>query len=218
VVRDLLVIMAGVAFGLTCGIVAGPAPHTDATAWPSYMLTRGWLTLHRRLPWPLMSFLADAHDRGVLRQAGAVYQFRHIELQRSLGKRSPGKLPSCVPNRHPRFWSNAVQKRPLRGPPARSALWTWPPSGEYLPVMRVVLALAGSPAARPALRGVAGLGEPAQLDLEEEPVQRPRQAPADAEELVRRPLPQFRVISHPGTQLVGVLRQHQARRRQRPSG
>ena len=28
-----------------------------------------------------MTFLADAHQRGVLRQAGAVYQFRHIALQ-----------------------------------------------------------------------------------------------------------------------------------------
>ena len=34
-----------------------------------------------------MSFLADAHRRGVLRQAGAVYQFRHIELQHRLATR-----------------------------------------------------------------------------------------------------------------------------------
>jgi hypothetical protein len=41
-----------------------------------------WLELHHRLPWPLMTFLADAHQRGVLRQVGSVYQFRHIDLQR----------------------------------------------------------------------------------------------------------------------------------------
>jgi hypothetical protein len=34
-----------------------------------------------------MSFLLDAHQRGVLRQAGAVYQFRHIELQHRLANR-----------------------------------------------------------------------------------------------------------------------------------
>ena len=34
-----------------------------------------------------MSFLADAHRRGVLRQAGAFYQFRHIELQHRLANR-----------------------------------------------------------------------------------------------------------------------------------
>ena len=34
------------------------------TAWPSYMLTRGWLALRHRLPWPLMGFLADAQPAG----------------------------------------------------------------------------------------------------------------------------------------------------------
>jgi hypothetical protein len=38
-----------------------------------------------------MGFLADAHQRGVLRQAGAVYQFRHIELQRRLANRDADK-------------------------------------------------------------------------------------------------------------------------------
>ena len=37
------------------------------------------------MPWSFMKFLADAHQRGILRQAGAVYQFRHIELQHRLG-------------------------------------------------------------------------------------------------------------------------------------
>ncbi|MFI6358668.1 hypothetical protein ACIBJF_40075 [Streptomyces sp. NPDC050743] len=31
-----------------------------------------------------MAFLDDAHRRGVLRQAGAVYQFRHARLQEQL--------------------------------------------------------------------------------------------------------------------------------------
>jgi hypothetical protein len=47
----------------------------------------GWLAFTHRLPWRPMSFLADAHQRGVLRQAGAVYQFRHIELQHRLANR-----------------------------------------------------------------------------------------------------------------------------------
>jgi hypothetical protein len=34
-----------------------------------------------------MTFLRDAHEqRGVLRQVGAVYQFRHINLQRHLAQ------------------------------------------------------------------------------------------------------------------------------------
>ncbi len=91
-------IAGGLAGGLTAGIAGGIAVALTGlvawyglsmirTAWPSYMLTRGWLASRRRLPWPLMSFLADAHQRGVLRQAGAVYQFRHLELQRSLATR-----------------------------------------------------------------------------------------------------------------------------------
>lgn len=37
-----------------------------------------------------MAFLADAHEhRGVLRQIGPTYQFRHLELQRRLANRSP---------------------------------------------------------------------------------------------------------------------------------
>jgi hypothetical protein len=34
-----------------------------------------------------MSFLEDAHRRGVLRQTGAVYEFRHIELQHRVATR-----------------------------------------------------------------------------------------------------------------------------------
>lgn len=58
-------------------------------AWPSYVLNKGWLALRRRLPWFLMDFLDDAHKRGVLRQVGAVYQFRHIDLQHRLAAREP---------------------------------------------------------------------------------------------------------------------------------
>ena len=36
----------------------------------------------------LVGFLDDAHKRGVLRQAGAAYQFRHIDLQHRLATRS----------------------------------------------------------------------------------------------------------------------------------
>jgi hypothetical protein len=77
----------GLGTGLVSGLVYGLFLSGTDMAWPSYILTRGWLASHHRLPWSLMSFLADAHRRGVLRQAGAVYQFRHIELQRRLATR-----------------------------------------------------------------------------------------------------------------------------------
>ncbi|MFD8079211.1 NACHT domain-containing protein [Streptomyces sp. NPDC059718] len=54
------------------------------SAWGWLLTTRLWLCLTGRLPWRLMAFLDDAHRRGVLRQAGAVYQFRHARLQEQL--------------------------------------------------------------------------------------------------------------------------------------
>ena len=76
-----------VLFTLAGGLVVGFGVTTNEAEWPSYVITRQWLAFHHRLPWSLMRFLADAHQRGVLRQAGAVYQFRHIELQHRLANR-----------------------------------------------------------------------------------------------------------------------------------
>ena len=77
--------VAGAAVGV--GVAVGGIASFAFSAWPSYGIARIWLALCRRLPWQLMDFLADAHKRGVLRQAGAVYQFRHIKLQRRLATR-----------------------------------------------------------------------------------------------------------------------------------
>ena len=86
--------VAGTGIGVPTGLVAGFAAGVGVSfseAWPSYEVARIWLALRRHLPWPLMGFLADAHRRGVLRQAGAVYQFRHIELQHRLAVRDAEK-------------------------------------------------------------------------------------------------------------------------------
>ncbi|GAB3969139.1 NACHT domain-containing protein [Streptomyces sparsus] len=57
------------------------------TAWGQWLtLSRVWLPLTGRLPWNTVAFLEDAYRRGVLRQTGAVYQFRHIRLQRHLAQ------------------------------------------------------------------------------------------------------------------------------------
>ena len=76
------------AIGATVGLTAWLVFILSASesAWPSWLITRCWLAGQGLLPWRLMSFLADAHRRGVLRQDGAVYQFRHIELQRRLSE------------------------------------------------------------------------------------------------------------------------------------
>lgn len=50
------------------------------------LFARIGLPLHRRQPWAVTAFLNDARQRGVLRQAGAVYQFRHARLQDHLAR------------------------------------------------------------------------------------------------------------------------------------
>jgi hypothetical protein len=72
---------ATVIFGLAPGVVLG------SSAWFWYVFSRCWLAARGRLPWRVMPFLEDAHRRGVLRQAGAVYQFRHARLQDRLVSR-----------------------------------------------------------------------------------------------------------------------------------
>ncbi|MFD9303009.1 hypothetical protein ACFWCB_10090 [Streptomyces sp. NPDC060048] len=76
----------GLAIGLPVGLMLGFA----RSVWMNYLVARIRLGVTGRVPWRFMSFLADAHKRrGVLRQVGAVYQFRHIDLQRHLAARQP---------------------------------------------------------------------------------------------------------------------------------
>ncbi|WFE34571.1 NACHT domain-containing protein [Micromonospora sp. WMMD975] len=63
----------------------GPASQRFAAVRLSY-------ALRFRLPWRLMPFLIDAHRRGVLRQIGAVYQFRHLRLQNHLAEADANSL------------------------------------------------------------------------------------------------------------------------------
>ncbi|MFE0873326.1 NACHT domain-containing protein [Streptomyces smyrnaeus] len=59
------------------------------SAWGRYTLARIWFAATGRLPWRLMDFLREAHAKGVLRQAGGVYRFRHIELRNRLADDVP---------------------------------------------------------------------------------------------------------------------------------
>jgi hypothetical protein len=103
----------GVALGLTTSLVATLTPIPDSihvdrytyllvlglanlcivglvfgfvqASWGSFIIVRWWLAASGQLPWRLMRFLRDAHEnRGVLRQAGPAYQFKHAELQHRL--------------------------------------------------------------------------------------------------------------------------------------
>ncbi|MBM2615811.1 NACHT domain-containing protein [Actinoplanes sp. LDG1-06] len=56
-----------------------------------YADARFWLAASGRLPWRTMAFLSDAHRRGVLRQNGSIYQFRHLSLQETLAAKHSGQ-------------------------------------------------------------------------------------------------------------------------------
>lgn len=76
-------IQAGSADALATGLAWGILQAT----YVSFTLARWWLALRGQAPRRLIPFLTDAHRRGVLRQVGATYQFRHAELQRRLAEK-----------------------------------------------------------------------------------------------------------------------------------
>ncbi|WNO76850.1 NACHT domain-containing protein [Streptomyces sp. AM8-1-1] len=77
--------MSGLGVGLAVGLGVAVTLGRLQAVWADYTIVRLCLGMRRELPIDLMPFLKDAHERrGVLRQVGAVYQFRHIDLQRHL--------------------------------------------------------------------------------------------------------------------------------------
>lgn len=107
----------GLLAGALTGFLVGAIWAMSVAAYPSYPLARAWLALRRKLPWSLMSFLADAHQRGVLRQEGAVYQFRHLELQHQLAIRPqpPDRRGRTTRSRVTRrYRHHRTQRRPAR--------------------------------------------------------------------------------------------------------
>jgi hypothetical protein len=75
---------------------------TIQAAWGKYTTARVILALSGKLPWRLTAFLEDAAvNRGVLRQFGAVYQFRHVELQRRLAQRSRAATKELIAQSNP---------------------------------------------------------------------------------------------------------------------
>ncbi|MEV2235001.1 NACHT domain-containing protein [Streptomyces phaeochromogenes] len=79
------------------GVTVGLATALSRTAWWPHTLARAYLTLKHRLPYDLAAFLTDAHERRlVLRQVGAVYQFRHQDLQHHLAAQpNPPRQAHC---------------------------------------------------------------------------------------------------------------------------
>jgi transcriptional regulator with XRE-family HTH domain len=77
----------GLALGSVGALGGGLGYALSMTGWGQWVVFgRLWLPLTGRLPWALPAFLDDAYRRGVLRRAGAVYQFRHARLQDHLAR------------------------------------------------------------------------------------------------------------------------------------
>lgn len=94
--------------GLAAGAVWGGAGAATAilatalgTAWGRFCIVRLWLASCGVLPLRLMRFLDDAHRRGVLRQAGGVYQFRHVELRDQLAEHTADTIVAPPQRKYP---------------------------------------------------------------------------------------------------------------------
>ncbi|MEU4209600.1 helix-turn-helix domain-containing protein [Streptomyces sp. NPDC026206] len=80
-------LQAALKLGVISGLGGALGYALGLTAWGQWVVfSRIWLPLTGRLPWSVVTFLEDAYRRGVLRQAGAVYQFRHARLQDHLAR------------------------------------------------------------------------------------------------------------------------------------
>ncbi|XUL87045.1 NACHT domain-containing protein [Streptomyces galilaeus] len=67
------------------------------SAWGRFTVARAWLAATGRMPWRLMTFLEDAHRRGVLQQSGAGFEFRHQRLQSHLAGRDTPRAVTARP-------------------------------------------------------------------------------------------------------------------------
>jgi hypothetical protein len=106
------VVSDGLGIGLSSGLVIGLTFGFYHGASPGFHIINWWLALHRKAPWRLRRFLEDAYDRSVLRQSGAVYQFRHDILQ--------DRLASRLAQQRPR--AGAGGNRPDAAAPRRSVI------------------------------------------------------------------------------------------------
>lgn len=93
----------GSAPGLAAGLVIALGLGTTTARERWVVLERIWLPLRGRAPWAMIVFLEDACERGVPRQAGAVYQLRHDRIQTQLADKFANAQRADVrPEKRPR--------------------------------------------------------------------------------------------------------------------
>jgi hypothetical protein len=77
----------GLGIGITAALVVGLTFGFYHAASPEFRITTWWLAIQHKAPWRFMRFLGRAYALTVLRQSGAAYQFRYLELQLRLDAR-----------------------------------------------------------------------------------------------------------------------------------
>jgi NACHT domain len=77
----------GLGIGLSGGIAVGLCYGFYHAASPDFRILNWWLACQGKVPWRFRHFLDDAHQKTVLRQVGASYEFRHGILQDRLAAR-----------------------------------------------------------------------------------------------------------------------------------
>lgn len=80
ILEATFVLFVGASLGVSGGLFFTPMT-IGVSRWFRFRLVALHYALWGQLPWRLLRFLDDAHGRGVLRQVGPVYQFRHADLQ-----------------------------------------------------------------------------------------------------------------------------------------
>ena len=113
----ILLVKDGLGVGLASGIVVGIAFGAYHATSPSFLIVRAWLWLRGELPWRFMAFLTDAHvERGVLRENGAVYEFRHLEIKDYLARVGAEEAAKRRPRRPAPALAYTARPRPAPGP------------------------------------------------------------------------------------------------------
>jgi hypothetical protein len=77
----------GLGIGLSSGLAVALCFGFYHAASPAFRILNWWLACRGKVPWRFGRFLEDAHQKTVLRQAGASYEFRHVILRDRLAAR-----------------------------------------------------------------------------------------------------------------------------------
>lgn len=104
-------VVSGALVGLAAGLGAGLAVSLAVSE--TWLTTLAFLQLWSRgvMPYRGMRFLNDAHQRGVLRTVGPVYQFRHARLQDQLAN------TMAMTNKPDQLSPDHIRTRPGDSPP-----------------------------------------------------------------------------------------------------